>query len=226
MKVLLLVNQAAMRYRGASFDTINSMFLGIIHQIQVVMGAVSPNSSLDGRQSEEQREAAELQKALIDMVQCFVAHDLADVLVSEQNKGSVEGILQSILEATIVASAETQKSCLGTLKLMIERWGGTEVFDPIIKGRILPSAYRCLLAPSFDVSSGESRLVMHAVAGLQLASNAKLGGAVVAQILTEALTRIGVQAAVTTAYAQHVASLTTEPEVRSCLKNFMKQVKS
>ena len=74
MKVLLLVNQAAMRYRMASFDTINSIFLQIIHQIQVVMGAISPNKAPGDTPSEEQREAAELQKSLIDMVQCFVVN--------------------------------------------------------------------------------------------------------------------------------------------------------
>lgn len=226
LKVLLLVNQIAMRYRAAAFEMLDELFLAIIRQIQGVMGSASPSTRPGETASDEQRDAAELQKAYIDLVQHLAGHDLASVLVSNQNRSCLESILQSIIECACNGAPEAQRSSFLTLRLLIEQWGSTEVFNPVIQSQILPVSYRCLLAPSLSITTGDFRLLLPAIAGLQYSCNVKLGGAVVAQVLGEVLPQFGVPVDVAVAYAQQMGGLNTEPDVKTCLKAFLQQAKS
>lgn len=229
MKVLLLVNQVAMRYRQQAVLLLNELFQPTVQLINRLMSQLgsgqgySPDSSQPP--SEEHREWLELQKAYIDFLYTLVAHDVSEVLVSPLNKPCLEGVLGSILDCAVKGAPDAQKPAFHTLKTLVELWGSDSGFVSLIKGRIVPIGYQCILASGFNMATGENRVVLHAVAAMQHATNMKLGPEIVVQLLVEVLPPLGIPSAAAAQYAQQMVSLGDELQIRELMKQLIQSVR-
>jgi len=229
MKVLLLVNQIAMRYRQQAAILLDELFqptVQLINQLMSQLGSGQGNSAdlAASSASEEHREWLELQKAYIDFLYTLVAHDVSQVLVSPLNKRCLESVLGSVLDCAVKGAPDAQKSAFHTLKWLVDLWGADGGFVGLIKGRIVPIGYQCILASGFELTSGDNRVVLHAVAALQHATNAKIGPEAAVRLLSEVLPPLGIPPAAAAQYGQQMITLASELEIRELMKRLVQSV--
>jgi len=227
-KYMLFVNQVHMKFRGEAYPITNALFLPIL---QTLHGAMDPQVEANpvgavAVKTEIERETADLKRFYYDFVYCLLSHGLHAVLVTPEHTPHLERILEACLDGAVNGSAlETQKCCLNSLKCVVELWGTQEPFTNLVYTRIFPVMFEVIFAPSFDIETGDSRLILGAVSTLTVAIATKLGPPATQVLAEKILPALGIPPA----NAQEVATqlcATAELPLRKYLKGLVKELRA
>jgi len=225
-RYLDFVNQVIMKNKAEAFGMMHQLFLPLTQTIFRML-ELQGETSVTGVVSVEtelQREKGELRRRYYDLINCMMLHSLQDVLVTPEHQGQLEQILQALLSGVMNGSNASQKLCVGSLKRIVELWGSNEPFTTFIFNNVLPSVFQCMLAPSFDIEAGESRLLLASIASLQVTVARTFGARALSVLANTVLPHCGVPAAHVPEVAQQLCTL-DEMALRKYLKELIKSLK-
>ncbi|BFZ08391.1 hypothetical protein BsWGS_11430 [Bradybaena similaris] len=218
---LPLVNQIIMKFRGAITPFLSQVFMPLVTTIYQVL---SVPSELNDHCSAEEKKL--LQRGYFLFLATIVCNCL-DVL-RLQDVQNLNQVLMSIIQGAVeIPDPQSQKSCFSTLRKLVELWGGKDGlqgFPEFIYKEIVPACFMAPMKPTFDLSDGQTTLVLGECASCMQETLQQRGEEFLIFLRTDFFPSRGVDQANAEAY---ISNLRSNIKVfRSWLKKFFLQAKS
>uniref|UniRef100_A0A0B6ZHY5 Exportin-T n=1 Tax=Arion vulgaris TaxID=1028688 RepID=A0A0B6ZHY5_9EUPU len=154
---LPLVNQIIMKFREAITPFLSQVFMPLVTTIFQVLSV--PSEHNDHSIAEEKKL---LRRGYFLFLATIVCNCL-DVL-KLQDMQNLNQVLMSIIQGAVeIPDPQSQKCCFSTLRKLVELWGGKDPlpgFPEFIYKEIIPACFMAPLKPTFDLSDGQTALVL------------------------------------------------------------------
>ncbi|TFK40342.1 KapM protein [Crucibulum laeve] len=132
--------------------------------------------------TDDQRAHVETKKAYLALLNNVMASKLQGIFTSERNSAGLEALIESMQGlAEDMSDPASQKAALTFLSRCVTLWGqpatsGTENsseqgdglpgFETFIYQRLVPTAFRVVSSPDFNIKDGQMVVVLHEIANL------------------------------------------------------------
>jgi exportin-T len=191
---LRLLDQVVFGFKKDIYDVLNSLLTPLLQR--VFAGLAEPVTGTD-----DEIQLGELRREYLTFIQVILNNELASVLVSEENQGFFEALIQSITTLAKTVTAGTgnlaaSRLAFSVIARMADIWGGPNIavlspsappatqapspafpgFDQFLIERFHPICWDVLRDPSFRPGQdAQAKLVLNEIAGLEQMIYVKTG---------------------------------------------------
>ncbi|KAL1916477.1 uncharacterized protein VTP21DRAFT_5668 [Calcarisporiella thermophila] len=186
---LPFIGQIIYKFKPSIFNIVNDLLLPLVKRVFVFL-----NQTPSG--TDEALMLIDLRKAYLNFIHMLFNSELERVFISDLNRPHLNIILQSILHyASDTSNVQSQKLAFGILLKMVNAWAENQAngtnssvnlpgFDQFVYGDLVRACFEVPAKPGFDLTDGQTVLVVGEIALLQRAIFER-GGAAFADYLRE-----------------------------------------
>ncbi|PBP26539.1 putative Exportin-T [Diplocarpon rosae] len=236
---LRLLDQVVFGFKKEIYNVLDSLLTPLLQR--VFAGLAEPITGTD-----DEVQLAELRREYLTFVQIILNNDLADVLVSDSNRGFFDSLI-----ASVTVLAETVTSGTGNLAAsrlafavitrMADLWGGPNIatigpqaisssisptpafpgFDRFLIERFHPICWAVLREPTFrPATDAQAKQVLNEIAGLEQMIYLKTGDMFIQHLQQEFFPAMGVDG---TDFIKSMTTATDRKGLAGYLQGFLKQ---
>ncbi|XP_074646295.1 exportin-T-like [Tubulanus polymorphus] len=154
-----LINQLIMKFKKTIIPFLQQVFMALVTTIFQVLN--SPTDELDQIATSEKKM---LQRSYFLFLCVLVSNNVTEVL-SNQDPQNLQQVLMTVIQGAVeLPDPVGQKMCFSILKKLVEVWGSNEClagFGEFIYKNIIPACFLAPMKPTFDLSDGQTVLVLN-----------------------------------------------------------------
>jgi exportin-T len=164
-----LINQLCIKFKENAASAIDSSLLPFLQKV-LALSESSMMPSVNSAAPHVVTEQLSIRKQAFSTLQHIATHNVAAVFYSENNVGSIGQILGLMNDgATVVAEPVMKKTCTMFFGELTRAWGSEGCTAPMnvkngyldfIYATFVPSMFRCILDPSFNVKDAMNYRVL------------------------------------------------------------------
>lgn len=199
-----LISQLTFRFKDTIFPTLNQFLGDLLNQIFTAFreAVAQPKDEIN---TFESIQLIELKKAYLSMILAIFMSGLSGVFVTQENIRYIQIIFESLIQFIRVDDSQIQKPALGLLTKMIDTWAsqGQEIlvgFNQFARSQIFPLTLEILSKPTFNISDGQSLVVLGEVVNVQKSMYQKMQNDLVEYLIKIYFPSIGFSSVVAQEY--------------------------